>query len=285
MIRPDLPEVSLLILGAGWTSKFLLPLLNSQDISHAATTTTGHDNTIAWTFDPDNTTDPTSYKQLPRARTVLITFPLKGPGQSTTLTSLYRKVHGADNQWIQLGSTGIFNAPHWNDHRSSYDKTNARAIAEDELMAPPINGCTLNLAGLYDYEGRNPRGWIRRVVKTRDDARGKKALHLVHGADVARAIVAVHGSFTPGERWIITDLRVYDWWDLLMSWCAEGPVRKEEEDKKEPTDAEIQKWVGEAMFEGGVRALPRGPETLGRVVDSTAFWRRMGILPCMERLH
>ena len=42
------------------------------------------------------------------------------------------------------------------------------------------------------------------------------SLHMIHGLDVARAILAVHAEFSKaqGQQWIITDGSVYDWWDL-----------------------------------------------------------------------
>jgi hypothetical protein len=67
-------------------------------------------------------------------------------------------------------------------------KTNVRAIAEDELRDP--GGCVLNLAGMYGGE-RDPKNWVMRVATTKKEVKGKLALHLVHGADVAWAIVGV----------------------------------------------------------------------------------------------
>ena len=102
--------VNILVLGAGWTSTFLLPLLEECNITHAATTRSGHDNTIAFTFAPDSQ-DSGPYKLLPPPKTILITFPLKGQGQSSLICRLYRETHdeaGASCRWVQLGSTGIF---------------------------------------------------------------------------------------------------------------------------------------------------------------------------------
>jgi hypothetical protein len=135
MLREAMQEVDLLILGAGWTSNFLIPQLQKEGIRWAATTTSGRDNTIPFKFDPDSgSVEP--YKHLPSARTVLVTFPLKGHGQSKTIIGLYRAAHGAKNNWIQLGATSIFNQlpDDWSDDNSPYDKEDARAIAEDELM-------------------------------------------------------------------------------------------------------------------------------------------------------
>lgn len=292
---PPPNPVDILILGLGWTSQFLLPLLTRHHLTHAGTSRSGHDGTIPFTFDPTSTS-PEPYARLPLAKTVLVTFPLRGPGQSKALTSLYARAHDItthkeeeedddDNvstttpstRWIQLGSTGIFTAPHWNDSTTPphHDPSstpggaapNERAVAEDELLA--LRGgaaCVLNLAGLYGggEEGqrqRRPRDWVGRVARGKEEVRGKGALHLVHGNDVARAVVGVLGRWEAvgGRRWIVTDLRVYDWWDLIMSWGAgdEG--------------MEYQRWVVELMREEGVRALPREKEGLGRLLDGRAF--------------
>lgn len=261
---PDGP-VDLLILGAGWTWQFLEPLLREQNASFAATTTTGRNNTIAFRFDPDSD-DGTPYKALPSATTVLITFPLKGAGQSRHLVNLYTATHSSCTpHWIQLGSTGIFTAPAWNDERSEYDKSSPRAIAEDELISLG-QSCVLDLAGLYGG-ARDPRNYLGRVAKTKDELKAKGAVHFVHGADVARAVLAAHRTFARvrGQRWIIADLRTYDWWELAIRWGGEDYAR----------------WVGELMEEDNVRALPRPVERLGRVLDSRAFWNAVGVWPVM----
>ncbi|KAF2000938.1 hypothetical protein P154DRAFT_190377 [Amniculicola lignicola CBS 123094] len=287
MLRQNPPKVDILVLGAGWTSQFLLPQLTSQNIKHAATTTTGRNDTIPFRFDAESE-DVEAYKRLPEANTVLITFPLLGHGQSKHITSLYRSVHGAKNAWIQLGSTGIYNkSPEWNTEDSDYDRSDKRGIAEDELRTV-VGGCVLCLAGLYGGE-RIPRTWLPRLAKTKEDVRKRKAVHFVHGEDVARAIIAVHGHFTPGKRWIVADLRVYDWYDLIMSFAAlteeeEESMRKGEMKEGVEMKVEFAKWVGELMVEEEVRALPRSVEVLGRKLDSRGFWREMGVWPRHARL-
>jgi hypothetical protein len=89
---------------------------------------------------------------------------------------------------------------------------NARAVAEDELRG--LGGCVLNLAGLYDGEKRDPKGWVTRVATTKEQVQAKRALHVVHGADVAGAVVGVYRKREENmaeTRWLVTDLRVYDW--------------------------------------------------------------------------
>ncbi|KAI7379036.1 hypothetical protein KC336_g19256, partial [Hortaea werneckii] len=80
----------LLILGAGWSSTFLIPLCQARHVSFAATTRDGRKvagaDTIPWSFNPDEattTTNPTNqFSRLPLAAAILITFPLTGTGQS-----------------------------------------------------------------------------------------------------------------------------------------------------------------------------------------------------------
>jgi hypothetical protein len=305
MLRTTPTSVDFLILGAGWTSTFLIPQLDAAKITHAETTTTGRNGSIPFVFDPESE-DEKPYKRLPAAKTVLITFPLKGKGQSKTLTNLYAQAHNDTNctttkahrTWIQLGSTGIFNVEEgWSTDDAAYDTSDTRAIAEDELMEC-VGGIVLNLCGLWGGE-RQPKRWIERLAKSKEDVRKRRAVHFVHGEDVARAVVAVHlhgngdgdgevakrKGMGKGKRWIVADLRVYDWWDLILSFAAlaEEGVGEESEEEKEKK-LQFSKWVGELMVEEGVRALPRDVTTLGRRLDSRGFWKEMGTWPRHTRL-
>jgi len=218
-VRTSQPaKVDLLILGAGWTSTFLIPLLQKEKITYAATTTTGRDGTYKFKFehdDADTTGEPSEdedglqqYAALPPAKTVLITFPITSKEGTRHLYNFYSKTHSAQKesfQWIQLGSTGIWsieNQDLWVTRHSPYDKGNARAGAEDELLA--LGGCVLNLAGLWGGE-RVVKHWVDRVAGSKEMLRGKGSLHMIHGLDVARAILAVHRNFkqyAAGERFV-----------------------------------------------------------------------------------
>lgn len=285
--------VDVLVLGAGWTSTFLLPLLGHENLTHAATSTSGRPGTLPFRYDPDTTTAD-ALAALPPATTILITFPLRGPAQSSHLTGLYAAAHpGAPAaQWVQLGTTGVFTAAGWNAAEDTAPDVagHERAQAEDDLLRCG-GGAVLHLAGLYGA-GRDPRNWLVRVARSKDAVRAKGALHLVHGRDVARAVVAMHRAFTPGRRWIVTDGRVYDWWDLMQSWGAEARERERAKARgegegggrmgeEEIDGLEYERWVAELMREEGVRALPRGVERLGRVLDGRAFWEAMGTWPVM----
>jgi hypothetical protein len=271
-------EVRFLILGAGWTSTFLIPLLQEEKVDYAATSTTGRPGTIKFIFEPD-AVSPSEFKVLPEATTILITFPLRGVGQSKTLIDLYHETHHTRPHCIQLGSTGIWRGgahPGWMDRHSPYDTENERAIAEDELIQN--GGCVLNLAGLWGGE-RSPPRFVRRAASTKAKLKEKGSLHLIHGRDVARAIHAVHKDWPGAGRWLLTDTFVRDWWALLAGWGSAGAAGEEED-----ATGEALRWVRELMEEDGVKALPRSVETLGRAYDSREFWERFGLSPVVARL-
>ncbi|KAJ4471567.1 hypothetical protein J3R30DRAFT_3660257 [Lentinula aciculospora] len=275
---------ALLILGAGWTASFLLPLCRQHRIPFAATTRSGSNSTIKFHFD-QNSDDSEPFKILPDANTVLITFPITNSGGSKRLVQLYKSTRAERDlnpAFIQLGTTSIW-GNEWYDRHSSYNP-DERSDAEDELLAlsPGTPTTVLDLAGLYGGE-RTMKKWVGRVAPTKEVLRNKGSIHMIHGIDVAQAIIAVHNGFSKadGQRWLLTDGRVYDWWDLASAWGS-GPV--DASDVSEDCGPQAT-WVRELMRETGVRALPRSNETLGRVLDSREFWETFNITPLKGRME
>lgn len=80
----------------------------------------------------------------------------------------------------------------------------------------------------------------------------------------------------------MTDMRVYEWWDLILSFAGKEEGESEEDEKMRLRFAE---WVGELMLEEDVRALPREMSLLGRKLDGRAFWKHHGIWPRHARLN
>lgn len=228
---------------------------------------------------------------------------MKGKNQSLHLRDSYVLTHsGYDkHNFIQLGHTGIFSIPDqplWITRHSKYDETDARAIAEDELRG--FGGCVLNLSGLWGG-ARQPKNWVDRVAATKEQLKEKTSLHLIHGQDVARAIIAVHQNFAQavGQRFVshtpksavsnslsanskqmLTNLLVYDWWPLILGFAGEVDEEAGGDDKAK---SQIR-WVGELMAEQEVRALPRSMEQLGRCYDSREFWTMFGLMPVRARI-
>lgn len=288
MLVMDPDHVDLLILGAGWTSTFLIPLLVKENITYAATTTTGHDGTIAFKFDPASSEEG-PFRRLPSASTVLITFPLTGKGPSALLTNLYKITHpdASTPRYMQLGATSIWTGSGWHDENSPYERQDIRAEAEDELREV-ANGAVLNLAGLYGGT-RQPRKWVDRVVTSKEVLRAKDPLHLIHGEDVAIAIAALHRRFTPGKRWLVCDMHLYDWWDLVGDWAndelREWPLDIAPWKSMVERRDELVRWLRELMEEEGVKALPRDTTLMGRKLDGRAFWNEMGVWPSHGRVR
>ncbi|THH07321.1 hypothetical protein EW145_g3463 [Phellinidium pouzarii] len=322
-------DVDILILGAGWTSDFLIPLLRENSISFAATTRDGRArsnyNTIKFQFDPESD-DATSFRHLPEAQTVIITFPIYKSGASERLVNLWKQTHSDTKAaFLQLGSTGIWNGDRtlkreeseifWYDRNSAFDPTNERAQAEVELLklAPDTPTTVLDLSGLWGGQ-RNPRNWVDRIAPTKEVLSRKGSLHLIHGLDVARGILAVHRDFrlATGQRWLLTDCRVYDVWDLVSAWggadttnylsvssgnaapptsqisstvsyCAHAQHSVTEPLLQIVTSPQPS-WVRALMVENGVRALPRPPSALGNALDSREFWDTFGISPAKTLL-
>lgn len=173
------------------------------------------------------------------------------------------------------------------DLHSPYDTNNERAMAEDELRS--LGGCVLNLVGLYGGE-RQPKTWVTRVATSKEQVKLKGALHLIHGHDVAQAIIATHRAFVKardkveGKRYMLTDLHVYDWWDLIQMWGKEAREKVKSSGTTEE-GLDYERWVGELMIEEDIKALPRDEERLGRRLDGRAFWQQMGIWPEMGRVR
>ncbi|GAA5898542.1 hypothetical protein JCM5296_006490 [Sporobolomyces johnsonii] len=325
-------SVDLLILGLGWTGTFLVPHLESShpSLSYAATTRDGRNGTLAWTWDPEQH-GPEQYASLPRAKTVVVVFPIKGQGGSRRLVEGYEEAVGGRVRWIQLGSTGIFDGGptlvatraavakagssekppvpvkpfEWTTRHSPYDRTNARAIAEDELLSMHEETFVLALSGLWGGT-RDPANWIPRIATSKAALEAKGSLHLIHGLDVSRAIVAVHlsppsPSFSHqrqqqqqqqppptdekeqtkpllGRRYILTDLRVIDWFDLVSRY-APAPSSSSSSSSSSEETPPAALWVQQLLDEHGIRSLPRTPQELGRAIDSREFWRDFGLMP------
>ena len=124
--QPNPTPVDILILGAGWTSSFLVPLLQTQSppITFTATTRSGTPRwgveTIPFAFNPTPKNEQEeqemeeAWRRLPDAETVVVTFPLYGSGKSVKLVEGWEKSRSDSSAartplWVQLGSTGIWN--------------------------------------------------------------------------------------------------------------------------------------------------------------------------------
>ncbi|CEP16487.1 hypothetical protein [Parasitella parasitica] len=260
----------ILIIGLGWTGQFLAELLVSMQINFAATTRDGRNNTIQWSL-PDACQN-IDVSALPPASTVLITFPVMQPECMTLLIDAYEKKHNTHPQWILLSSTRPFDGSPANRHTPmDRSKDTGRIPAEDIVVKR--GGSVLHLSGLWGNQ-RQPKGWVPRFP-SKEAIRNKllaRQLHLIHGKDVARSILAVHKQFKPGQRWIITDNGCYDWIKMFLAWGSKDQIASARD--LAANDATCRKALGDGSLEdiverGGVE--PR--------LDSTEFWETFGLKP------
>ncbi|KAI9349994.1 hypothetical protein DFJ73DRAFT_760400 [Zopfochytrium polystomum] len=303
--------VFLLIVGLGWTGAYVRELAQQRQPPYpggvAATTTTGRDGTIPFVYDPDAPAAERAraFAALPAARAaVLITFPLRDAAAASRFVDDYLDTHNdhPPPRFVLLGSTGAYEpdpagGSPWCDHASP-PLPSPRVAAEAALLAHPrlvgggsgVDGrvgrtgpVVLSLSGLYDGASRHPSRFLGRVAPSKAALGGKRSVHYIHGRDVARAVLAVAEAALPTpqagagmepprpERWILTDLRVYDWWELASRLGGGGGGGG--------AAPPYATWVRELMDETGTRAVPRPPEALGRALDSRAFWREYGLVP------
>jgi len=281
--------VDILILGAGWLSTLLIPLCEERGLTYAATTRNGRDGSITFAFDARSDEIEPFRTRLPDASTVLITFPITEPGGPAKLVNLYAasRKSAIQSRFILLGATNIWEKPEstfrWYNRHSTYNP-GPRAIAEQELLdlSPNVPTTVLNLAGLWG-RSRTMRNWVGKVAGTKDALAKKGSLHMIHGLDVSRAIVAIHANFTKavGQRWLLTDGRVYDWWDIASAWGARRPDVPDLESNVLDPQA---RWVRELMRENDIGALPRNVELLSRALDSREFWETFELSLLKPRL-
>ncbi|KAI9494589.1 hypothetical protein BDB00DRAFT_295560 [Zychaea mexicana] len=269
--------VPLLILGLGWTGTFLNELLSQLHITYVATTRHQTTDTVQWELPQDDSCTHVDVSALPQAKTVLVTFPVRSSACMSSLMDAYESKHG-QTQWILLSSTRPFSGNPSDRHGPIDPSKDTSGRMEGEAVILERGGTVLHLAGLWGAQ-RQPRNWVPRFA-TQQAIRGKllaRQLHLIHGNDVARAIVAAHKHFQKGQRWIVTDGGCYDWIQLFLAWGSEEQIEMARDLAK--NDDACRQALGSGSLEeivarGGVR--PR--------LDSRDFWNTFQLEPT-EFLH
>ncbi|KAG1439768.1 hypothetical protein G6F56_012179 [Rhizopus delemar] len=255
----------MLILGLGWTGQFLAELLVSMQLSYAATTRDGRNGTIAWSL-PSHCMNLSL--DLPYASTVLVTFPVMQPECMSALMDAYETSHGRRSQWILLSSTRPYVGQANRKSPLDRSKDTGRMGAEDVLLER--GGTVMHLAGLWGDQ-RQPRNWVPRFPST-EAIRNKllnRQLHLIHGKDVARGILAVHQQFQPRERWLLTDQTCYDWIELFLTWGNSEQIE---------TARQLAKEYPTELGSGTLEEIVARRQVKARL-DSREFWETFGIQP------
>ncbi|KAJ2456180.1 hypothetical protein EV183_000106 [Coemansia sp. RSA 2336] len=267
-------SIQVLVLGRGFVGEYLDDALD--DMSVASTTTDGRENTIKWKFSTDT---PLDFSALPAAiDSVVVTFPVQGEAAMRQLVDGYLAYHRSLNadykspRWIYLGSSRAFKqVPSSRFTKPDLNAGGLRAFAE-ECLINEYGGCVLNLVGLWGGK-RVPREWSR--FYTKDKLRNRlndRSLHLIHGADAARAIRACicYKGELPAGRWLVSDDRVYD---MLQVMIGAEPIRMYLEELLQ--DEQIQSLLNART----VDEVRLGPSEVTKRIDSSHFWSHFDIQP------
>ncbi|CAO1630138.1 unnamed protein product [Sympodiomycopsis kandeliae] len=169
-----------------------------------------------------------------------------------------------------------------------------RALAENYLLSlsktnnaireAPISVTVLLLCGLWGH-GRSVRHFIPRLPANKEAFRNLGSIQMIHGRDVARAVLAARAQFQKanGKRWILTNNRVYDLWELASQFGSAG-----DDGKDHPPTGPFPAIVDELLNEPGcpAKSLPRSAETMYEMtggnslaLDGREFWHTFGLTP------
>ncbi|PWN31673.1 uncharacterized protein FA14DRAFT_162608 [Meira miltonrushii] len=209
-----------------------------------------------------------------------------GPTLQNAPCNLSSADQSADTLFNQTLKKGSHQSP-WFDRNSKIDDVprsrGENAFLEFNQNKDAVQTSVLCLSGLWGH-GRSLRRYVGRIAPTRERLAKLGSVHFIHGHDLARALLAMHDQWNKaaGQRWILTNERVYDLWDLISQWGNAG------EDGRDHIPQGLQPiWVQELINESRkskkestrIRALPRTPEQLGYALDSSDFWSTFGLFP------
>ena len=143
-------EIPILILGLGWTGHFLINLLSELHIGYAATTRHQTNDTIQWELPQDNSSyTHVDVSNLPRAQTILITFPVLSQACMTALINSYESKYGGEKQWILLSSTRPFSGSPSDRHGPIDSSKDTSGRMNGECVILKRGGAVLHLSGLW----------------------------------------------------------------------------------------------------------------------------------------
>lgn len=206
---------SLVILGSGYTAKFLLPLARHR-YSHVFATSRDPDRHLTYVnldqrirFD---LAQPKTWEAIPTSADVLWCFP------AVPIELVQRFADAASlrtRRLVVLGSTSAYNdypsaeyPPPWVDETAPVDLTKPRVKGE-EFLRTSSRATVLRVAGIYG-PGRDPVEWIR----TGRVSRSRKYVNLIHVEDLASSCLAALMHADPSKIYNISDGNPMTWMEI-----------------------------------------------------------------------
>ncbi|MGC4098509.1 MAG: hypothetical protein QM706_15460 [Nitrospira sp.] len=206
---------ALVILGSGYTAKFLLPHAQRRYTQVFATSRNPDKHLTNLRLDQRirfDLTQPETWEAIPKSADILWCFPavpLQLVQRFADTTSLRTR------RLVVLGSTSAYdhdtsskNPPPWVDETTSVDLTKPRVQGE-ELLRTSYGAITLRVAGIYG-QGRNPVEWVRSGRVNRSP----KYVNLIHVEDLVSACLAALRHADAGEIYNISDGYPRTWMEI-----------------------------------------------------------------------
>ena len=206
---------SLVILGAGYTARFVLPLAECR-YTYVSLTSREPDAHLSHVH-PDrrirfDLEQSKTWKNLPSGADLLWCF----PAASLHLVQQLAQAHDLrSHRLVVLGSTSAYKEPQsqdypppWIDETAPIARQQSRVEGEEFLRAT-CGAAVLRVAGIYG-PGRSPIDWIKkgRVEPSR------KYVNLIHVEDLATVCLTALDRGLPGEVYNVSDGTPHTWTEI-----------------------------------------------------------------------
>lgn len=213
-----MPQHPLVILGSGYTARFLWPLVADRSPKVFATSRAPD---LHLSYVPPvqrlrfDLSQPGSWENIPRNADLLWCFPA---APLNLVRQFAASLTGLNRRLVVLGSTSAYDLgdsldypPPWIDETAPIDLTKPRVQGE-EYLRREYGAIVLRVAGIYG-PGRNPLDWIRtgRVTPSR------KYVNLIHVEDLAAICLAALERGAPGEAYNVSDGIQRTWEEICLT--------------------------------------------------------------------
>ncbi len=231
---------SLIILGSGYTAKFLLPLAQHR-YSHVFATSRDPDRHLTHlSLDQRIRFDlarPETWQAIPASTDLVWCFP-------AVPNELVQRFADAAflraRRLVVLSSTSAYNdytsaeyPPPWTDETAPVDLIKPRVQGE-ELLRSNYGAILLRVAGIYG-PGRNPIEWIR----TGRVNRSRKYVNLIHVEDLASSCLAALMHADPSGTYNVSDGNPRTWMEICQMVEQRWNIRSTASQELEPSGKRV----------------------------------------------
>lgn len=225
-------QSSLVILGSGYSGRFLVPLALRQH-KRVFATSRNPDRHLS-TLPPDRRIHfdlerPATWTNIPDTADLIWCFPAAPVGQ---VQAFSKQLGAPPRRIVVLGSTSAYDVgdsreypPSWIEETAPIDLSRPRVQGE-EFLRNECGAIVLRVAGIYG-PGRNPLDWIRqgRIGPS------VKYVNLIHVEDLASICLAALERGKPGEIYNVSDGVPHTWNEICATaqerWGVTAPTMKE----------------------------------------------------------